>query len=190
MWLFRRQPRGIAFVPAASLVTTITSLYGGFSRELNTFLSLAHIYKYIYMRARLRHHGLLFHSSTRNSQTPNMLIRILWVAFVGASTALPPPTTGYSSGSHQIDFVSTAINLGEKGFTNDSTFSGLSKRWDGSPAMGSEYAKAKNKGCNLWAMMHSDDANAGKLFDPPRDLAHSDYLQLDGMACTPASNSD
>lgn len=119
-----------------------------------------------------------------------MLIHILWVAFVGVSTALPSPTIRHSSDSHQIDFVSSAIDPEEKGFTNGSTFPGLLKRWDGSPAMGSEYAKAKNKGCNLWAMMHSDDAKAGKLFGPPRDLAHGDYLQLDGMARTPASNSD
>jgi hypothetical protein len=118
-----------------------------------------------------------------------MMMRILWVAFVGVSTALPSPTTGHSGGSYQIDFVSSAIDPEGKGLTNGSTFSGLSKRWDGSPAMGSEYAKAKNKGCNLWAMMHSDDAKAGKLFDPPRDLAHSYYLELDGTVCTPAPNS-
>ena len=130
------------------------------------------------------------HSSTLHLPTPNMLIRILLAAFVGVSTALPPPTTGYSGDSHQIDVVSSAINLKEKGFTIDSTFPDIAKRWDGSPAMCSEYAKAKNIGCNLWAMMHSDDAKAGKLFDPSRDLAHSDCLQLDGMASSPASNSD
>jgi hypothetical protein len=46
-----------------------------------------------------------------------MMIRILWVAFVGVSTALPSPTTGYSGDSHQIDYASSAINPEEKGLT-------------------------------------------------------------------------
>lgn len=73
-------------------------------------------------------------------------MRIFWVAFVSVSTALPSPITGYSSDLRQIDFVILAIN---KDLTNDSTFSGLSKRWDGSLAVGSGYAKAKDKSCNL-----------------------------------------
>lgn len=58
--------------------------------------------------------------------------------------------------------------------------SGISKRWDGSPAMGQELQAANNKACSLWSMLHLSDAAAGQLFTPPRALAHSDYLQLDG----------
>lgn len=66
----------------------------------------------------------------------------------------------------------------------------LSKRWDGSPAIGQEYAKAKNKGCTLWSMMHMDDKKAGELFMPPRPSAHSDYLQSDGMKYSSSSISN
>ncbi|OSS44806.1 hypothetical protein B5807_10730 [Epicoccum nigrum] len=44
--------------------------------------------------------------------------------------------------------------------------------------MGQGYAKAKNKGCTLWATMHSDDSKAGQPFTPSQTSAHSDYVQL------------
>ncbi|KAJ4990888.1 hypothetical protein SVAN01_03677 [Stagonosporopsis vannaccii] len=68
--------------------------------------------------------------------------------------------------------------LSDGSFTNVSF---LLKRWDGSPAMGEEISKAKSRGCTLWSMMHSNDAEAGQLFTPPRAVAHSDYLQLDDL---------
>lgn len=79
-----------------------------------------------------------------------------------------------------MDLDASIENRATTTFTNVSVVSAFSKRWDGSPAMGQEYAKAKNKGCTLWSMMHSDDAHAGQLFAPTRAAAHSDYLQLDG----------
>jgi hypothetical protein len=83
-----------------------------------------------------------------------------------------------------------SINPEQKAFINGSDISVLSKRWDGSPAMGQGYAKAKNKGCTLWATMHSDDSKAGQPFTPSQTSAHSDYVQLYGTVCTPASNND
>ncbi|KAG9200594.1 hypothetical protein G6514_006937 [Epicoccum nigrum] len=47
--------------------------------------------------------------------------------------------------------------------------------------MGQGYAKAKNKGCTLWATMHSDDSKAGQPFTPSQTSAHSDYVQLDDL---------
>ncbi|KZM27505.1 uncharacterized protein EKO05_0005255 [Ascochyta rabiei] len=74
--------------------------------------------------------------------------------------------------------VNTAVYTGKSSATNIST---LSKRWDGSPAMGRELHDANGKACALWPMMHLDDAKAGQMFTPPRALAHSDFLQLDDL---------
>ncbi|KAF2995710.1 hypothetical protein E8E13_004176 [Curvularia kusanoi] len=88
---------------------------------------------------------------------------------------------GVFDGSTQFDFVDSPVASGETSSFNISAFSNHSKRWDGSPAMGQEYAKARNKGCTLWSMMNSDDAAAGQMFTPPRTSAHSDYLQLEDL---------
>jgi hypothetical protein len=55
----------------------------------------------------------------------------------------------------------------------------LSKRWDGSQAY-NEWQPTLNRGCTLDGMLQEDDAQAGKLLIPQRQLAHSDFLELNG----------
>lgn len=116
-----------------------------------------------------------------------MIIRTVLGLVVAFSTVSPSPLTSYLGGSDMIGSSVSSADVSTLGLNN---VSALSKRWDGSPAMGQEYAKAKNKGCTLWSMMHMDDTKAGELFTPPRALAHSDHLQLDGMKSPISLTSD
>lgn len=92
-------------------------------------------------------------------------------------------TSASPNDEHQANFEDLNVTL-----TNTSIYSiyghairsSLAKRWDGSPAMGGELQKAKNKGCTLLAQMHTDDVKAGQFFQPSRHSAHSDYLELSG----------
>lgn len=119
-----------------------------------------------------------------------MLVHAFWTLLAGLSTALPSMMMGVFDGSTQNDLVNLSAAPGETSSFIISAFSNLSRRWDGSPAMGQEYAKARSKGCTLWSMMNSDDADAGQMFTPPRASAHSDYLQLEGMMFLPSSALD
>lgn len=105
-------------------------------------------------------------------------MRTSLVSFLALATASASPTGGYQTGAQDpnVGFVNVRIvSLYDRAVRNT-----LARRWDGSPAMGEEFQKAKNKGCTLVAQMHADDAQAGEFFVPPRDLAHSDYLGLSG----------
>lgn len=104
--------------------------------------------------------------------------RVFLVWLVALSIASASPAARYPHDSGKTGFVDSPVSLVISGLPNASA---LSKRWDGSPAMGQELAIANGKACALWSMMHLVDAKAGQLFNPPRALAHSDYLQLDGM---------
>lgn len=88
------------------------------------------------------------------------------------------PIGGYQTSSENPDV--TLANMSIPSFYDRAVRGVLAKRWDGSPAMGAEFQKAKNKGCTLLSQMHADDAQAGQLFEPPRESAHSDYLELSG----------
>jgi hypothetical protein len=104
--------------------------------------------------------------------------RAFLVSLVAQSTILASPTAISFGNTHGQVALDTADTFSGFGSTNVTS---LSKRWDGSPAMGRELDGAKGKACSLWPMMHYDDAKAGQMFSPPRTLAQSDYLQLQGM---------
>ncbi|KAJ4406908.1 Mitochondrial import inner membrane translocase subunit tim8 [Didymella pomorum] len=89
------------------------------------------------------------------------------------------PIGGYQTSSENPDV--TLANMSIPSFYDRAVRGVLAKRWDGSPAMGAEFQKAKNKGCTLLSQMHADDAQAGQLFEPPRESAHSDYLELSDL---------
>ena len=108
-----------------------------------------------------------------------MAPRAFLASLVALSTTSSSPTARCVGDSGMAGFVGSPFDLSETSFPNVSV---LSKRWDGSPAMGRELTTAKGKACTLWPMMHLDDAKAGQMFTPPRVSAHSDYLQLDGMS--------
>ena len=103
--------------------------------------------------------------------------RAFLISVVALSAASASPTGSYLLNFPQSAVVGAAAHPSESRSMNTSV---LSKRWDGSPAMGRELQSANGKACNLWATMHLDDAAAGQLFTPVRALAHSDYLLLDG----------
>ncbi|KAJ4372715.1 hypothetical protein N0V86_008080 [Didymella sp. IMI 355093] len=95
-------------------------------------------------------------------------------------TAYASPTGGYRANSHNSNGAPANISI--PSFFDHAIRGTLSRRWDGSPAMGDELQKAKNKACTLWAQMHVDDTKAGKYFSPERDSAHSDYLELSDLS--------
>lgn len=113
-----------------------------------------------------------------SQQLDMIAIRTFLVSLLALATTPASPTAGYLVKSH--DFNGVPVNLSIPSSFDRATRGTLSRRWDGSPAMGTEFQTAKNKGCTLWAQMHADDAQAGAFFTPPRDSAHSDYLALSG----------
>ncbi|XPS69871.1 hypothetical protein M3J07_002115 [Ascochyta lentis] len=110
--------------------------------------------------------------------TFGMDMRTFLVSLVALSITSGSPATRYMHSSDQTVSIDATDHLSKADVTNTSV---LSKRWDGSPAMGREFQGANGKACALWPMMHLDDAKAGQMFSPPRALAHSDYLQLDDL---------
>ena len=105
-------------------------------------------------------------------------MHVFLVCLLAQATTSASPTGGYQASSQELNIA--PANVSNPSFFERAVRGDLARRWDGSPAMGDEFQKAKNKGCTLWAQMHADDANAGKLFSPKRDAAHSDYLELSG----------
>jgi hypothetical protein len=105
-------------------------------------------------------------------------MRALLVSLLALATASASPTGGYQTSSQEPNIAPANVSI--HSFYDRAVRDTLAKRWDGSPAMGGEFQKAKNKGCTLLAQMHADDAQAGQIFVPPRDSAHSDYLELSG----------
>ncbi|KAJ4343426.1 hypothetical protein N0V95_006650 [Ascochyta clinopodiicola] len=110
--------------------------------------------------------------------TFGMTTLALLFLLVALSVTSGSPAVRHMHSPDQKVGVNTAVYLVKSGAAN---ISALSRRWDGSPAMGRELHGADSKACTLWPMMHLDDTQAGQLFNPPRSLAHSDYLQLDDL---------
>jgi len=111
-------------------------------------------------------------------QSDTMAMRTFLVSLLALANTSASPTGGYQTSSQDANVALTNVSI--PSFYDRAVRSTLAKRWDGSPAMGGEFQKAKNKGCTLLAQMHGDDAQAGQMFEPPRDSAHSDYLRLSG----------
>lgn len=109
--------------------------------------------------------------------TLSVTTRAFLVSLVALSTTSASPTPKYSRDLEHASETHNSVKLDGRNFFNSYS---LSKRWDGSPAMGRELGSANSKACTLWPMMHLDDAKAGQMFSPPRLFAHSDYLQSDG----------
>lgn len=105
-------------------------------------------------------------------------MRAFLLVLLALASTLASPTGQNQADSHRLNAV--PINVSTPSFFDHAPRDTVSRRWDGSPAMGAEFQKAKNRGCTLWAQMHGGDAEAGKLFAPTRDSAHSDYLELSG----------
>ncbi|KAF1933176.1 uncharacterized protein M421DRAFT_415538 [Didymella exigua CBS 183.55] len=106
-------------------------------------------------------------------------MRVFLVSLLALATTSASPAGGYIADSD--DSGGVPVNVIIPSFFDRVTKGTLLRRWDGSPAMGAEFQKAKNKGCTLWAQMHTDDAPAGNFFDPQRDSAQSDYLELSDL---------
>lgn len=109
--------------------------------------------------------------------TFGVVTRAFFISLAAFSAGSASPAARYLQDSGQAVSNSFAASVEELSLANGS---GLSRRWDGSPAMGRELDAAKGKACSLWSMMHLDDAKAGQHFSPPRAKAHSNYLQLEG----------
>lgn len=99
-------------------------------------------------------------------------------SLMALATASVSLTGGTQAGAQGRDVGS--VNVSIASFYDRAVQNTLASRWDGSPAMGEEFQKAKNKGCTLLAQMLADNKQAGDFFVPPRDSAHSDYLELSG----------
>ncbi|KAF3053853.1 hypothetical protein E8E11_011136 [Didymella keratinophila] len=108
-----------------------------------------------------------------------MTVRTFLVFLLALANTSASPTGGYQSSSQDPNITLTNVSI--PSFYDRAVRSTLAKRWDGSPAMGGEFQKAKNKGCTLLAQMHGNDVQAGQIFEPPRDSAHSDYLELSDL---------
>lgn len=94
-------------------------------------------------------------------------------SFPVLSATIAVPLTVSSDQPSNVGHNDSSVALSDVSCTNVSL---LSKRWDGSPAMGDNLMKAKSKECTLWSILYLNDADVGRLFNPSRAVPHSGYL--------------